>query len=260
MKQFKAIIITLFLFFYTTIAWASGHIVVANVTASQEGNWIVVNYDLSHSGDGEIFIELEFAANGTDFTLVSPKNERIDGDINIVEPGTGKEIRWQAAAALSGQFSNSAKTRIKADYRFIGVAGHPGVILDKSTGLMWPQNALMTKGVDSIDDDGRRTLNDAKAWVENMNSGIKSNFGFTDWALPSLSQLKTLYSSKYNAGPPGHPFTNYTNENYWWTSSCPSDCSSTSVTYYCSPYNSFSCSQTSHPSVTYKVWAVRSKN
>jgi hypothetical protein len=253
MKNKHFITLTL-LFFYISIstALASGHIVVSNVVASQEGNWIVIKYDLSHSGDGEIFIELEFAANGTDFTVVSPKTERIDGDINIVDPGTGKEIRWQAAAALAGQFSDSAKTRVKADYRFIGVAGHPGVILDKTSGLMWPQNALMTKGVKTIDDNGLRNWNDAKKWVEDMNSGINANFGFTDWVMPSIAQLRTLYYSKDKVnGPPGHPFINYFSEYWYWT-----------CYYYQGSYYRYDpLENPSDPQSTGtidKIWAVRS--
>jgi len=226
--------------------------VVSNVVASQEGNWIVIKYDLSHSGDGEIFIELEFAANGTDFTLVSPKTERIDGDINIVDPGTGKEIRWQAAAALAGQFSASAKTRVKADYRFIGVAGHPGVILDKTSGLMWPQNALMTKGVNSIDDNGYRNWDDAKEWVDNMNSGLNTNFGFTDWVMPSVAQLSTLYYSKdEDNGPPGHPFINYFKDYSYWTSKKYTN----NAEYY---YPFINSSSNFSRTNKIKVWAVRS--
>jgi len=253
MKTKKLITLTLLLFFYMGIstALASGHIVVSNVVGSQEGNWIVIKYDLSHSGDGEIFIELEFAANGTDFTVVSPKTERINGDINIVDPGTGKEIRWQAAAALAGQFSASAKTRVKADYRFVGVAGHPEVILDKTSGLMWPQNALMTKGVNSIDDDGYRNWYDAKKWVEDMNSGINSNFGFTDWAMPSKAQLATLHYSKDEVnGPPGHPFILFFTSSWYWT------CDKYSYGY--SVYDPFNENSTYYSTDSRKkTWAVR---
>jgi len=188
------------------MALASGPIIISNVKAIQEGNWIVVNYDLSHGGDGEIFVELEFAANGTDFTVVSPESQLMTGDFNIVAPGEGKEIRWQAAVALFGQYSDAAKVNVKADYRFIGVAGHPGVVLDKQTGFMWPQNAFLTKGSSSIFDDGFRTYAEGTEWVTGMNSGINPNFGFTNWALPSQNQFATLHNPQDRInGPPGHP-------------------------------------------------------
>jgi len=210
----------LFLLLYIILnfssAIASGPIIVSNVKANQEGNWIVVTYDLSHGGDGEIFVELEFAANGTDFSVVSPKSQRMIGDFKIVAPGEGKKIRWQAAVALFGQHSNSAKVNVKADYRFIGVAGHPGVVLDKKTGFMWPQNALMSKGSDSIFDEGDRTWEQAKTWVDEMNSGTKANYGFTDWAMPSSKQLQTLHNSEDKTnGLFGHPFINFFKNDYW---------------------------------------------
>ena len=231
-------------------AFASGPIIVSNVTAIQEGNWIVVSYDLSHGGDGEIFVELEFAANGTDFTVVSPKSQRMSGDFNIVAPGEGKKIRWQAAVALFGQYSNSAKVNVKADYRFIGVAGHPGVVLDKKSGFMWPQNALMSKGESSIFDNGYRNWDQAKAWIDGMNSGTKTNYGFTDWSMPSQSQLSTLHYSKDTTnGLPGHPFVNYSSYDYWTVSS--------SSGYYLS-YNPFINKALRRNIVEkYRLWAVR---
>ena len=234
-------------------AFASGPIIVSNVTASQEGNWIVVSYDLSHGGDGEIFVELEFAANGTDFTVVSPKSQRMSGDFNIVAPGEGKEIHWQAAVALFGQYSNSAKVNVKADYRFIGVAGHPGVVLDKKSGFMWPQNALMSKGANSIHDNGLRIWEQAKAWVDDMNSGTKANFGFNDWTMPSKSQLSTLYYSKDKIkGPPGHPFLNYSSYYYWTIDSYEH------FSYLINPLDNTSTYL--RRDLKYRIWAVRFQN
>ena len=252
-NKFYLSICTFVLFFILSIAFASGPIIVSNVKAIQEGNWIVVNYDLSHGGDGEIFVELEFAANGTDFTVVSPKSQRMSGDLNIVAPGEGKEISWQAAVALFGQNSDSAKVNVKADYRFIGVAGHPGVVLDKKTGFMWPQNALMSKGSSSIFDSGLRNWEQAKAWVDGMNSGIKANFGFTDWKMPSQSQFSTLHYSKDTTnGLPGHPFVNYSNGDYW-TSSKVDD----GYRKYNPFRNTYTHESGGELTSGYKIWAIR---
>ena len=214
-------------YMFTLIALASGPIVVSNVQVRQQGDWIIVNYDLSHPGDGEIFIELEFAANGTDFSRVSEHNERIEGDIAIVAPGQGKEVRWQAAVALAGQYSNKAKVRIKADYRFIGVPGHPGVILDKTTGFMWTQSVNLAVGEKGMTDIGDRSYNSTIKWVEAMNNGSKTNFGYTDWQLPSKDDFSTLrYNDQF---PSGHPFTYYNSgeplKYYNYNEKCMCNCS-----------------------------------
>jgi hypothetical protein len=91
-----------------------------------------------------------------------------------------------------------------------------GTILDKNTGLIWLKDAnvanlpLPYEGV--------------KQFLQDMNSGKRPNFGYTDWRLPSINEMETQIdkSSFYPALPSGHPFTHVQN-NFYWSSSTGRD-------------------------------------
>ncbi len=91
-----------------------------------------------------------------------------------------------------------------------------GTILDKNTGLVWLKDA--NTGSLPLPYEG------AKQYLQEMNSGRKPNFGFTDWRLPTINEIETLVEKTrfYPALPAGHPFTNVQN-NYYWSSSTGRD-------------------------------------
>ena len=88
-----------------------------------------------------------------------------------------------------------------------------GTVLDKNSGLVWMKDANITSL--PMPYDG------ARQFLQEMNSGKRSNFGFSDWRLPTINEMETLVdkTSFYPALPPGHPFKNVMNHFYWSTSS-----------------------------------------
>jgi len=73
-----------------------------------------------------------------------------------------------------------------------------GTITDTNTGLMWTQT-------DSRAATGRGMIwNEANAWVDGLTTG-----GHTDWRLPTVAELKTIYDPSYQVlafdGDPKYP-------------------------------------------------------
>ena len=87
-----------------------------------------------------------------------------------------------------------------------------GTILDKNTGLIWLKDANASNL--PLPNEG------AKQFLQEMNSGKRPNFGFSDWRLPTINELETLVdkSNFYPALPVGHPFANVQNHFYWSSS------------------------------------------
>ena len=82
-------------------------------------------------------------------------------------------------------------------------------IKDELTGLVWSKNANLP--------NGSKTWQQALDYVAGMNAGTYPNFGYTDWRLPNVNELRSLIdNSRYNpALPSGHPFTNVQSYYYW---------------------------------------------
>ena len=87
-----------------------------------------------------------------------------------------------------------------------------GTILDKNTGLIWMKDANISTM--PLPYDG------ARQYLQDMNSGKRPNFGFSDWRLPTINEMETLVEKTrfYPALPVGHPFSNVQNHLYWSTS------------------------------------------
>ena len=87
-----------------------------------------------------------------------------------------------------------------------------GTVLDKNTGLIWLKDANV--GRLPMPFDG------ARQFIQEMNSGKRPNFGFTDWRLPAVNEIETLVdkSGFYPALPTAHPFANVQNQFYWSSS------------------------------------------
>jgi hypothetical protein len=81
-----------------------------------------------------------------------------------------------------------------------------GTVTDKETGLMWTSDADLPAE--------ELLFYEALAYIEEMNRGNLTNFGYTDWRLPTLEELRSLkdftdYTGDKKYFPPeGHPFEN----------------------------------------------------
>jgi hypothetical protein len=84
-----------------------------------------------------------------------------------------------------------------------------GTVKDNLTGLVWSKNANLSGGT--------LTWQQALDYVAGMNAGTHPNFGYTDWRLPNVNELKSLIDNSryYPALPQGHPFTNVQSVYYW---------------------------------------------
>jgi alpha-tubulin suppressor-like RCC1 family protein len=91
-----------------------------------------------------------------------------------------------------------------------------GTVLDKNTGLVWLQDANVSNL--PLPGDG------AKLFLQEMNSGRRQNFGYSDWRLPTINEIQTLVDKMkfYPALPVGHPFKKVQN-NFYWSSSTGKD-------------------------------------
>ena len=86
-----------------------------------------------------------------------------------------------------------------------------GTVTDPKTGLMW------TKDANFFDDT--LLFHQALNSIDQMNSGKHSNFGYTDWRLPTLEELRSLIDYTKLVGwkheiPKGHPFQNVDSINF----------------------------------------------
>jgi hypothetical protein len=81
-----------------------------------------------------------------------------------------------------------------------------GTVTDKETGLMWTKDADLPAEA--------LYFYDALSYIEEMNKRNLSNFGYTDWRLPTLEELRSLkdytdYTGDKKYCPAeGHPFEN----------------------------------------------------
>jgi hypothetical protein len=87
-----------------------------------------------------------------------------------------------------------------------------GTVTDNMSGLMWTKYDCV--------------LGANEAWqnkldgIAQMNAGIKENYGFNDWRLPNIKELRSLLSFESDrALPSGHPFTIYCQHSWASTTS-----------------------------------------
>jgi hypothetical protein len=84
-----------------------------------------------------------------------------------------------------------------------------GTVFDTKTNLLWVKDANVAKS--------RMYLQAAKDYIKGMNEGAYGNYGYTDWRLPTVNELKSLLDTGrfYPALPEGHMFANVQNSFYW---------------------------------------------
>jgi len=119
------------------------------------------------------------------------------------------------------------------------------LVLDKETGLIWPRNANIPKGM--------LTWQDAMNYCRNhVQLGNRKG-----WRLPTIEELLSLIDPSLSnpALPDGHPFINVQGVFYWSSTTYES---SSSRAWFVSMGVGFT--QVYSKSVSYFVWPVRGGN
>ena len=80
-----------------------------------------------------------------------------------------------------------------------------GTVTDPETGLVWTKDADLPGDI--------MLFHEALDYIEEINEGKHPNFGYTDWRLPTIEELRSLidYTKRRGGGhgiPSGHPFQN----------------------------------------------------
>ncbi len=160
-----------------------------------------INGDGTVNENDEIVMDAEM---GKDDCFSSPCRADLNSDGQV--DSRDKEI-------LKAEFGRDDCDRSKEDEhepedtppqtRFIDNGN--GTITDPKTGLMWTQDANLH--------DDTMLFHQACAYIDEMNKGKHSNFGYTDWRLPTIEELRSLIDfTKLRVWqheiPPGHPFQN----------------------------------------------------
>ncbi|MCL4178592.1 MAG: DUF1566 domain-containing protein [Verrucomicrobia bacterium] len=121
-----------------------------------------------------------------------------------------------------------------------------GTVRDRLTGLVWIQSGPMASpGI---------PWSGALAFVADMNSGARTNFGHGDWRLPNRLEVLSLidWSQTWPAFSPDHPFASL--NTVWISTTSARD---SSKTWYVSPIFGISVDGLAK-SGTALVWPVRS--
>ncbi len=138
-------------------------------------------------------------------------------------PRTGQTTCYDTAGAVIACAGTGQDGEIQAgvpwpDPRFADNGN--GTVTDNLTGLMWTKNGNLP--------GNSMTWQQALDYVNGMNAGTYPNFGYTDWRLPNVNELKSMT----NAGQPNSAtwlntqgFSNVQSYYYW---------SSTTYAYYTS--------------------------
>lgn len=162
------------------------------------------------NGDGKVNIEdreILKAEFGRD-DCPSSNGDILREDIDL--PQIGQETEFdigekeeEATSYDIGEDENLAEVIASPTTRFKD--NGDGTVTDPKTSLMWTKDANPTGDT--------MVFHQAFDYVEGMNEGKHPNFGYTDWRLPNLIELRSLidytkYTRKGHELPSGHPFQN----------------------------------------------------
>ena len=139
------------------------------------------------------------------------------GTINLAK--TGETTCYDTAGTLISCAGTGQDGDIQAgvpwpDPRFTDIGD--GTIRDNLTGLVWTQDAKITCT------SSAPNWPTALAYIAGMNSGVNTNFGYTDWRLPNALEMFSLsHQGEYYTGTwlESQGFTNVgTYASSYWTS------------------------------------------
>lgn len=159
--------------------------VVANVTAEQEGNDVLVSYDATDvTSDISIVFEVS-SDNGATWTVSTTSATGAIGSGQST--GTAKSITWNADVDFDGQFEPDMKVRVRATDSF----GHVGAFAESSTFTMDTANPVVTN-VTAAQLPSSDTIRISYSLSDNTASGlnvileVSANNGAT-WVVPVVS-------------------------------------------------------------------------
>ena len=127
-------------------------------------------------------------------------------------------------------------------------------VTDTVSRLIWTKNANLP--------GASKTWSEALAYVAAMNSGANTNFGFTDWRLPNINELRSLIDPDRSSPslPASHPFSSVQYSpatRYWSSTTLYYNSSSAGIAKMDSGYVTYD-PKTRYSGANYYVWPVRS--
>ncbi len=124
-----------------------------------------------------------------------------------------------------------------------------GTVTDNDTGLMWIKDACEAGCC--------YTWQASFDYIDQMNAGTHENFGYSNWRVPSKSELESLLDPPHSEPclPSGHPFEN-SRSSPWWLYWCWSSTEVDPTQAWLVDFDDCGSPQRSK-TASYYVWPVR---
>jgi hypothetical protein len=165
------------------------------------------------NGDGRVnskdilILQTELGSNCLSHDRDAPESEtgalHTDQDGEFDTGGNEEDVQEEATVYDTGKGEELEKEPATPTSRFKD--NGDGTVTDPETNLMWTKNANLPGDT--------MLFHQALNYIEEMNRGKYPNYGFTDWRLPGLHELRSLidftnYTKKGHELPTRHPFEN----------------------------------------------------
>jgi len=173
-----------------------GQVTIQNVDFTQKGDKIHISYDID--GQGKAFLDVYYSLkDGAKW--IGPVNH-ISGDVNNVQPGTGKQITWSVLKERDWLIAEKLKIKIKAQ-------PNEGTFTDSRDGqtYKWVRIGNQVWMAENLNYDSG-----SGSWCYDNNSRNCDQYGRLynwetakkvcpdGWHLPSKSEFETLLDNVGN--------------------------------------------------------------
>ena len=165
------------------------------------------NGDGKIDGEDKAILQSEFGR----YDCLSSKEDKFRENINVSQREQGVQFDENDNVAEDKTITSDEVDEKKSSKEGTAVVNSRfkdngnGTVLDLKTGLMWTRDANLPGDT--------MLFHQALDYIAGMNEGEYSNFGYTDWRLPALNELRSLIdytklTNKVHVLPIQHPFKN----------------------------------------------------